>query len=300
MTTPSASTSSPDSTDLTSPAVVAATGPFHREVTRHRLTARRATVVAVSRPVPPIVRVTFTGPDFGDFASTGPGDHAKVFFPDPDTGILNAPTALGPDVDGVTPPEGPAFARDYTPLNQRVDADGRTLIDLDFYTHPEPGTATAWAERAQPGDELVIAGPRGSRSVPHAAPRVLLVVDGTALPAASRYVADLPTTTPIEVVADIEGDLAWVAQYVREQGGREVAVHSGGSELVDAVKSIGVDAGTFVFAAGEASRLVNLRRYLRRELGYPAEQLAFSGYWKRGVTNFDHHTPIDPDEAQAS
>lgn len=275
-------------------------GMFHREMTRHRLTARRATVVAVSRPADHMIRVTITGPDFGDFASTGPGDHAKVFFPDPDTGVLSAPTALGPDVDGIARPDAPTIARDYTPLNQRVDAEGRTLIDLDFFTHPEPGTATAWAERAQPGDELVIAGPRGSRSVPHAAPRVLLVVDGTALPAASRFVTDLPATTPIEVVADIEGDLGWVSEYLRAQGGREVAVHAGGDELVDAVTAVGVDSETFVFAAGEASRLVNLRRYLRRELGFPAEQLAFSGYWKRGVANFDHHTPIDPDEAQTS
>src|SRR5690606_10920150 len=121
MTTPSASPSSTASTTSTgptspSPAVVAATGPFHRVMTRHRLTARRATVVAVSRPVPTIVRVTVTGPDFGDFASLGPGDHAKVFFPDPATGELHAPTALGPDIDGVARPEGPTFARDYTPL----------------------------------------------------------------------------------------------------------------------------------------------------------------------------------------
>lgn len=273
---------------------------FHREVTRHRFTARRASVVAITRPFASIIRVTVTGPDFADFVSLGPGDHAKIFFPDPATGVLNAPTALGPDVDGVTPADGPTIARDYTPLNQRTDSeggdDGRTLIDLDFLLHPNRGTASAWAESAQLGDEIVIAGPRGSRSVPHAAPRALLVVDGTALPAASRFINDMPDTATIEVVADIEGDLAWVSEYLREQGGREVAVHPGGTELVDAVTALGVDGETFVFAAGEASRLVNLRRYLRRELALPAEQIAFSGYWKRGVANFDHHTPIDPDE----
>ncbi|MBX3095210.1 MAG: siderophore-interacting protein [Cryobacterium sp.] len=290
------------SSDNTTPAPASPAAPaggnglFNREVTRHRLTARRATVVEVSHPVEHMIRVTVTGPDFGDFVSTGPGDHAKVFFPDAATGLLHAPTALGADVDGVTPPDGPTIARDYTPLNQRVDADGRTLIDLDFLTHPNPGTASAWAEKAAPGDELVIAGPRGSRSVPHAAPRVLLVVDGTALPAASRYLKELPASTPIEVVADIEGDLSWVSEYLRLQGGRKVTVHPGGEELVDAVTGVGVDDQTFVFAAGEASRLVNLRRHLRRELGFPPEQLAFSGYWKRGVADFDHHTPIDPDE----
>lgn len=270
---------------------------FYRDVTRHRSTARKATVIDVSRPVKQIRRVTVTGPDFADFVSLGPGDHAKIYFPDPKTGDLNAPTGLGPGIDGVSPAEGPTIVRDYTPLNQRTD-DGRTLIDLDFYLHDSAGVATHWAEQATPSDELVIAGPSRSRSAPYSAPRVVLVVDGTALPAASRYLTSLPTQTPIEVIVDIqdnEDNLGWVSQYLRQSSDRDVTIHHGGKELVDAVRAVGVNEETFVFAAGEASRLVGLRRYLRRDLGYSPEQVVCSGYWKRGVSNFDHHTPVDPD-----
>ncbi|HRQ01145.1 MAG TPA: siderophore-interacting protein, partial [Terrimesophilobacter sp.] len=242
---------------------------FHRDVTKHRLTARRATVIAVSRPAPRMIRITVTGPDFDSFVSTGPGDHAKVFFPDPDTAVLTAPTSAGPDSDGIIRPDGPTISRDYTPLNQRVDADGRTLIDLDFFTHPEPGVATAWAETAKVGDELVIAGPRGSRSAPQGAPRALLFVDGTALPAATRYLRELPASASIDIIVDEDGDLGWVAGYLREQGGRDVPVHPAGDDLVESAKTLGVDETTFVFAAGEASRLVGLRRHLRRDLGLP-------------------------------
>ena len=49
-----------------------------------------------------------------------------------------------------------------------------------------------------------------------------------------------------------------------------------------------------MFAAGEASALTPLRRYLRRELGLSAEQVVMSGYWRAGVVAWDHHAPIDP------
>jgi NADPH-dependent ferric siderophore reductase len=48
--------------------------------------------------------------------------------------------------------------------------------------------------------------------------------------------------------------------------------------------------------AGEATMLAPLRRYLRRELGLPAEQVSASGYWKRGIVNLDHHAPLDPSD----
>ena len=65
--------------------------PFHRAGARHRFTARTAVVTAVSQPVPQFVRVTLSGPDFEDFVSAGPSDHARVYFPDPTTGELVAP-----------------------------------------------------------------------------------------------------------------------------------------------------------------------------------------------------------------
>jgi NADPH-dependent ferric siderophore reductase len=65
--------------------------------------------------------------------------------------------------------------------------------------------------------------------------------------------------------------------------------------LLEAVRALGpIGPATVAFLAGEATRLVSLRRYLRRELELPPEQVIASGYWKRGVVALDHHAPIDP------
>lgn len=270
---------------------------FQRQGGRNRFTAREATVIAVGSPVAEFVRVTLSGPDFADFVSTGPADHVRVFFPHPETGELIAPRAAGPGEDGIIRPEGPALSRDFTPLHPRRVGDS-LAIDIDILRHNDPGPAALWAARVAVGDTLVVVGPRGSRGATLQAPRVLLVVDGTALPSASRWISDLPATTAVEVIADIEGDLSWVSEYLRAEGGREVPLTAAGDDLAAAVAVAGVDAETFVFAASEASRLIGLRRYLRRDLTLPREQVAISGYWKRGTAGFDHHAPIDPDDPE--
>jgi NADPH-dependent ferric siderophore reductase len=268
---------------------------FERTSSRHRFTAREGVVVDISRPADAFVRVTLGGPELADFASTGPADHARVFFPHPITGELVAPRPVGPDQDGIERSDAPMFARDFTPLNPRDDGSGGRLVDLDILRHVDPGPAAAWAETARPGDRLVLVGPRGSRDVPRDAERAVLVVDGTALPSATRWLAQLPQRTAIDVIADVPGDLAWVESYLTQESGRDAfeLVRAGG-DLGDAIDEVGVDASTFVFGAGEASRLVPLRRRLRHELGLPREQYALSGYWKRGMVAFDHHEPLDP------
>lgn len=273
--------------------------PFFRPGRRLRFTAREAVVTAVSRPVAQYVRVTVSGPDFADFESTGPTDHVRVFFPDPASGELVAPRAVGPGEDGIVRPEAPTFARDFTPLHPRTDATGRRGIDLDILRHVDPGPAARWGETAAVGDRLVLVGPRGTRAATPNAPRVLCVVDGTSLPAASRWLAEVPASTRVAVLADVApADLAWVDAYLRQSADREFALAAAGDDLAEAVRRTGVDDGTFVFAAGEATRLVPLRRHLRRELALPAAQVALSGYWERGTPAFDHHAPVDPEDPE--
>ena len=104
-------------------------------------------------------------------------------------------------------------------------------------------------------------------------------------------------STRVDVIADIEGDLTWVQTYLNQESGRaDATVVAASGDLADAVRGAGVDAGTYLFAAGEASRLISLRHYLRQERALPREQFALSGYWKRGTVAFDHHAPIDPDD----
>lgn len=273
-------------------------GRFVREGGRNRFTARGATVVRVERVAPPMIRVTVTGPEFTDFTSTGPADHVRVYFPDAATGELVAPEPVGPGEDGIVRPDRAAIARDFTPLPRRV-GDG-IEVDLDFFTHPDPGPASAWAERANVGDRIVVVGPRGSRRAPQDIDGLLLLCDETSLPSASRWIRDVPRGTTVDVIASVHGDGGWVAGYLGDVDGVDVRLRTVDTDaapdvLVTALRDHGpVGQGTFVWAAGEASGLVEVRRHLRRTLGLPSNQAVVSGYWRKGVVAFDHHAPIDP------
>jgi len=59
---------------------------------------------------------------------------------------------------------------------------------------------------------------------------------------------------------------------------------SSGEPLDDAAVSVGHDLeGLYAWIAGESAVVTTLRRYLVRELGMDRRQVAFMGYWRRGV-----------------
>ena len=68
------------------------------------------------------------------------------------------------------------------------------------------------------------------------------------------------------------------------------------NRVAEALATLEITEGTLVFLAGEAGSLIPLRRYLRRELGLPKEQVDAHGYWKKGEANLDHHAPLDPSD----
>jgi NADPH-dependent ferric siderophore reductase len=269
--------------------------PFSRESVTHPLAVRRAEVAAVRAIVPSIVRVTLAGPELSGFASLGPTDHVKVFLPDPATGELTAP-AVGDD--GVLrPTSGVILSRDFTPLGVHMDADGAATLDIDFVLHGDEGPASAWASRATVGSSLAVGGPRRSRLAPTDLGRLLVIADETALPATRRWLGAVPSSVPVTALFDVADDT--VEGYFEGGADRVDAEwlfrEDGPGQLEEALRSLGpIDDDTFVFMAGEATTLVPLRRYLRHELGLPAEQVVASGYWKRGIVNRDHHEPLDP------
>jgi NADPH-dependent ferric siderophore reductase len=268
---------------------------FPRQSVRHPLVVRRTTVSAVRHVVPSIVRVTLEGDELAGFASLGPADHVKLFFPDPESGKLTVPD-LGPE--GLQRPSaGLILSRDFTPLGVHVAEGGGTTLDIDFVLHGDEGPASAWASRAEAGAQLGVAGPRGSRLAPTDLGRLLVIADETALPATRRWLGLVPASVPVTGLFDVAD--ASVTGYFEGADARVDAEwllrDEGAGQLDEALRSLGpIDEDTFVFLAGEATTLAPLRRYLRHELGLPAEQVAASGYWKRGVVNLDHHAPLDP------
>ena len=136
------------------------------------------------------------------------------------------------------------------------------------------------------GSPLAVGGPRRSRLAPTDLGRLLVIADETALPATRRWLGVVPASVPVTALFDVADDS--VEGYFEGGADRVDAEwlfrEDGPGQLEEALRSLGpIDDDTFVFMAGEATTLVPLRRYLRHELGLPAEQVVASGYWKRGI-----------------
>ncbi len=250
---------------------------------RHELRFRKLEVRAVRRVTPHLIRVVLGGSELAGFTSPGFDDHAKVFFPDPDTGELRLP-AVGPD--GPSWPEGrKPTMRDYTP--RRHDAAAGTL-EIDFAVH-DAGPATRWAEKARPGDLLGLGGPRGSFIVPMDFDGYLLAGDDTALPAIARRLAELPAGARVLVLAEVDGPADEIAFDTR--AALELKwVHRGGAEpgtggaLLEALRASALPQGDLhAWIACETSIAKALRTHLVDERGANPKWIRASGYWRRGA-----------------
>jgi NADPH-dependent ferric siderophore reductase len=264
-------------------------------VVRHEMALRNLLVTAVRELSPGFVRITLGGPELAGFASAGPADHSKLFFPDPATGSIAAPRLVEGRMQ--RPESGTVMVRDYTPREFR---DGTVPeLDFDFFIHGE-GPASSWAANAVVGDPMVIAGPRGSRMPPEGLSRVILAADETALPALARWIESLPDEVEIVAFATVsnESDAAYL-EPSHVNRARLVWIDKQQDALERAFRAYGpISDDTYVWAAGEAASLIPIRRYLRRELGLTAAQVKVDGYWKLGEAGRDHHAPVDPSDPE--
>ncbi|HEU4848943.1 MAG TPA: siderophore-interacting protein [Terrimesophilobacter sp.] len=245
------------------------------QLVRHEVVVRNLAVARTKELSPGLLRVTLQGEQLDGFTSLGAADHVKLLFS-----------------EGVR--------RDYTPRAFRPAADGRPAeLDLDFFLHGD-GPASSWAASATEGDVLSVAGPRGSHLPPTGARRVILGADESALPAVARWIELLPEET--EIFGFVELDNPSDAAYLdpdHVHKARVVWLGKAEGALERAIRALGpIGDDTFVWVAGEATTLIPIRRYLRRELGLPPGQVKIDGYWKRGEAGRDHHAPIDPSDPE--
>lgn len=130
--------------------------------------------------------------------------------------------------------------------------------------------------------------------VPWTYDRYLLAGDITALPAIARWLEMMPAAAAGWVFVEITDPSQEIELTVPE--GVEVRwlhrgdVPAGHSDLLEqAVRTVTVPEGERLYAwiSGEATSLKPIRRFVRDELGLSSGDYLITGYWKRGVADFD-------------
>ncbi len=252
---------------------------------RHPLAARRLTVSRVEDLSTHLRRVHLTGPDLAGFVALGPTDHVKVFFPDAAGAVRLPHVADGHWLDR----DGGHTARDYTVRTFRTE------LVLDMVVHPH-GPAGRWAAQAAAGQQLGILGPRSSSLRPLDRPWYLLAVDETGLPATANWLDRLPDATPVHVLAEVDGPddhlplthprlhVTWLHRAGAEPGTTTLLPDA----VADLLGHLAPTGAGFVFAAGEVTSMRAVREQTR---AHGVAGAAVTSYWRRGVANFDHHSP---------
>ncbi|MFE6668076.1 siderophore-interacting protein [Streptomyces sp. NPDC057697] len=258
----------------------------HAEKVGYPIGIRATEVVRVTTVGAGLLRVTLGGPGAEGFEAHAPDEHVKLIFPDPD-GTLRLPEPNGAMLSW---PRPALVSREYT-VRRYDPVVGE--IDIDVAAH-DGGLASDWARAARPGDPMHVAGPPGGLIVPHAYDRYLLAGDITALPAIARWLEELPGDAKgwafVEVV-----DAAQEIELSAPEGVEVRWLHRGdlppgtGDALERAVTSVTVPEGerVYVWVAGEAGQIKPLRRWVRDVLRLDRADHDITGYWKRGVADFD-------------
>ncbi|MEV8226780.1 siderophore-interacting protein [Streptomyces sp. NPDC079167] len=259
---------------------------LHAEKVGYPIGVRETEVVRTAMVGAGLLRVTLGGQGTEGFEAHAPDEHVKMLFPDED-GTLRLPERNGTMLRWA----GSALrSRQYT-VRRYDPVSGE--IDIDIALH-EGGLASDWAREARPGAVMHLAGPPGGLIVPNSYDRYLLAGDITALPAIARRLEELPGSARGWAFVEVH-DAAQEIELSSPDGVEVTWLHRDGGPaeadeaFVRAVTSVTVPEGerVYVWVAGEAGQIKPLRRWVRDELGLDRADHDITGYWKRGVADFD-------------
>jgi NADPH-dependent ferric siderophore reductase len=273
---------------------------------------------------PHMMRITLVHPSVNDMATWAPDQRVKLFFPAADGSPARLAQGEGwyARFKAMIADRRPAM-RTYTIRHLRAE---QGEVDIDFVLHGETGPASRWALRAQPGDSMQILAPDRRFSAndaggfewkpPQILNQVLLVADGTALPAAMGILDVLAAkAAPPQAQAFFEVDSAQDMLPVPDWPGLTVQwlireKTTAGTLMVEAVQKavppintstvgqaveladVDIDKeilweiaetaaeGFYGWIAGESAAVMSLRRYLIKDCGIPRESLNLMGYWR--------------------
>lgn len=160
----------------------------------------RVSVRSVERLSPSFARIELVGDDLADLGTDGPSydQRIKLLFPGRSGSLPDlSPGDWYAEWLDLPEDERPRM-RTYT-IRSLVGEGIEKRLYVDFVLHPGAhGPGSDWAGAAQPGDEILVVGPKlgevygGIEWLPGDASRLLLVGDETAVPAIISILESLP------------------------------------------------------------------------------------------------------------
>jgi NADPH-dependent ferric siderophore reductase len=282
-----------------------------------RLRTHLTHVARVEHRTPRVRRITFAGGDLATFEPLdAPDQFLYLLLPPPGRDELTIDASFTWEGFYLMPEADQPVGAYYTVRHHRparaAGSGGAGLgeIDIDMVLH-EPaghgsareGASSAWAERARPGDPVALWGPRTTFTPPRDPGEPvdwwLLVADDTGLPAAAAILDWLPPDATAHVIVEVADE----DERIPLGGGPGVQVQwlyrgpapaGTTTALVDAVRSLALPPGRpYVWGGAESRTMAEIRRYLRREVGYPRERVSLTPYWRHAA-----HAG-DPDDEEA-
>ena len=255
---------------------------IEREVATTRTLPTLITEVARTRVLSPNLREITLAGGLDAFRPIGAEQFVYVMVSRPGAGEMIREGATMAELRAAPEADRP-YAAYYTVRRFRQE-EGE--LDLWFVVHGHAGGVGGWAARAERGEPVALWGPRCSFHVPDDAEALLLVGDETALPAIAAILEEssLPARVLIETI-----DRAHVVELPRPEKAEVEWVFRGSTPpqestaLLEAIRKqqTSWSEGQVAFGAGESSRMLEVRRYLRG-LGAPPKRVHLTAYWRSG------------------
>jgi NADPH-dependent ferric siderophore reductase len=226
------------------------------------------TIADVTRLSPGFARLRLQG-GFSMFAQSGAGLHFR-FLLGPEGAAMHSL-----DENGLTfwPGGQEAWHRPVFTVRQLgKDAD---WMDVDIALH-DGGRTTQWVAAVQPGDQVALSGPSGSK-LP-TAERLVLLGDETAMPVMMNIMDNMPKTAEITAALALRHP-----DDMQDPRRSDIAVaHCDMADedalLTKLAQHLETDRGAYVFFAAEKTQAARAREMIKAA-GWPASAARAAGYW---------------------
>lgn len=243
---------------------------------------RLVTVKAARRITPHMIRLTLTGAALSDVRAGCEGANCKILLPAPGQGREDFARQLR---DGPRP-----VTRTYTVRHWRPDA---LELDVDFVDHGLDGPASAFANRAVPGDVCGLSGPGPVKVSEFAADWYLVAADMSALPVAAATLEAMPRDARgvaiFEITSAEDRQEIDAPEGIAQHWLMHPDPHVPSTAQEEMIRGLDWPEGRVqTCVAGESGAIRALRAYLHQERGLDRRDAYVSGYWKIGLVEDQH------------